>query len=385
MCSGTDSPIVVMKKLSKALKGQLCVEHTFSCEFDPRKREWIKENFPTLKLLFGDVNELKTGTATNWLTEEVVTVPKVDVVIAGFVCKSVSTENNEREKFSNCIKEGCGKTGETFDGVIGYVKKYRPSVVIMENVKGLVMKNKGAEPVIHHVSASFKRAGYAFDYKVLDTRDYLLPQRRNRCWMWAFKGEGLKKQQAAKATGDSVVALSSAESFSLGHLFHKAGVAKTEIVARTGKKRKLCNRHWGVVKYVCDRLTPDQRKGDLVIDIAKTAPRAPSCVGAAPCIVPNSQPYRMKTQTIFSPEQMHCVQGIYKDDFPAMSTWAKERPTLTRDLAGNAFSTTVCMAVAISCLAHAPLGGGFPSEVKVAKRKRTEKAQASAAKRVRRV
>ena len=78
MGSGTDSPIVVMKKLSKALKGQLCVEHTFSCEFDPRKREWIKENFQTLKLLVCDVNELKTGKATNWLTEEVVTVPSFD-------------------------------------------------------------------------------------------------------------------------------------------------------------------------------------------------------------------------------------------------------------------------------------------------------------------
>ena len=53
-------------------------------------------------------------------------VPYVDIVIAGFVCKSVSTENNDRVQFANCFEEESGKTGETFVGVMGYVKRYRP-------------------------------------------------------------------------------------------------------------------------------------------------------------------------------------------------------------------------------------------------------------------
>lgn len=385
MCSGTDSPIVVMKKLATALKNKLRVEHTFSCEFDPRKREWIKENFPELKLLFGDVNELKSGQATNWLTEELVKVPKVDVVIAGFVCKSVSSENNEREQFANCIEEACGKTGETFDGVIGYVNKYKPSIVICENVRGLVIKNKGAEPVIHHVKASFKKAGYSFDYKLLDSRDYLLPQRRNRCWMWAFKGKTRKQQEAAEAAADSVVGLASDVSFSLGQLFRMAKCTKVEKIPKTGLKRMLTRRQHTVVAKCLRQLDPDQRNKEVCVDVAKSLERAVSCVGATSCIVPNSQPYRVKTKTILSPEQVHACQGIFKEDMPALSRWANDKRGLTRDLAGNAFSTTVCMAVAISCLASAPLSGGCPTEVQVIKRKRPTQAQASQAKRVRRV
>ena len=37
MCSGTESPIAVMQNLEQALEGKLKVEHSFSCEYDPRK------------------------------------------------------------------------------------------------------------------------------------------------------------------------------------------------------------------------------------------------------------------------------------------------------------------------------------------------------------
>ena len=188
LCSGTDSPVPVLKQLSKALRGKLNIEHTFSCECDARKRAWIRDNFGKFKHLFGDVKELCSDEAHNYITETNTPVPAVDIVIAGFVCKSVSSENNERGKYSNCINDAVGKTGETFKGVMDYVRRYNPPVVICENVEGLVKRNEGREPVINDVRASFINAGYAFDHKVLDTRHYLLPQRRRRCWMWAFYG-----------------------------------------------------------------------------------------------------------------------------------------------------------------------------------------------------
>ena len=132
--------------------------------------------------------ELNGTEAMNYVTNQNVMIPAVDIIIAGFVCKSVSTENNERDKYKNCINEACGTTGETFDGVLGYVNKYKPSMVVCENEKGPTIKNHGEEPVINHVKSSFNKIGYAFEHKVLDTRNYMLPQRRNRCWMWAFKG-----------------------------------------------------------------------------------------------------------------------------------------------------------------------------------------------------
>ena len=113
LCSGTDSPVPVLKKLSKALHGKLKIEHVFSCEHAPKKREWIRDNFGNLEYLFDDVKDLCTGEAHNCITGTTVLVPAVDIVIAGFVCKSVSMENKERGQFANCIRDVTGKTGET--------------------------------------------------------------------------------------------------------------------------------------------------------------------------------------------------------------------------------------------------------------------------------
>ena len=88
-CSGTDSPVPVCLRLAEALKG-LEIEHTFSCEFAKKKRDWIRMNFPELQLLFKDIKELGTGHAVNVITGKRIEVPKVDVFIAGFVSEDLN-------------------------------------------------------------------------------------------------------------------------------------------------------------------------------------------------------------------------------------------------------------------------------------------------------
>lgn len=375
MCSGTDSPVVVLDNLAKALAGKLFVEHTFSCEFDKKKQGWIKDNFPSLKYLFADVNELSgaDGKAFNYITGEKDAVPAVDIMIAGFVCKSVSTENNQRQKYANCIREGIGKTGETFEGVMAYVRKFQPSVVICENVKGLTSRTtdtrgKKCEPVINHVQACFKKANYAFDYEVLDSRDFLLPQRRVRVWMWAFKG--CENQTATEETKKSVLALKSDTAYQFNTLFRMAGVSKNANTTLNARKKR-------VVRAALRKLKLSLKaacKKDVVVDVGKTEARAPLGISATSCVVPNSELYRLRTKSTLTPEQVHCVQGIYKEDFPALASYASKNKILTKDLAGNAFSTTVCMAVAISCLAHAPFQKTTPAPTTPQPRKRLSRA-----------
>ena len=62
-----------------------------------------------------------------------------------------------------------------------YVQKYKPSLVICENVKGLTMRNKGQEPVVNHVMQTFKDTGSSASFSVLDSRKFVLPHRRQRC------------------------------------------------------------------------------------------------------------------------------------------------------------------------------------------------------------
>ena len=97
---------------------------------------------------------------------------------------------------------------------------------------------------------------------------------------------------------------------------------------------------------------------DVFVDIAKSEDWAPYCDGAFSCVVPNSRPYRVQGQSIASALDKMSVQGLWRRDFPAMSAFS-DKASLLSDLAGNAFTSTVCMAVALCTLVHA-----FPSAAK---------------------
>ena len=111
-------------------------------------------------MMFDDICALHTGRACNAVTREVNAVPAVDVFVAGFVCKSVSTANAHRGEHGECITEGSGQTGETFSGVLGYVRRNRPHIVICENVAGLLKRNRGRDPHIYQVRRDFQELGY---------------------------------------------------------------------------------------------------------------------------------------------------------------------------------------------------------------------------------
>ena len=93
-CSGTDSVIRVLEHLGRS--SGWVFKHMFSCECDAGKQAWLQENFPEVPLIFEDICELHTGRALNILTGEESDVPDVDLFVAGFVCKSASTENTQR-------------------------------------------------------------------------------------------------------------------------------------------------------------------------------------------------------------------------------------------------------------------------------------------------
>ena len=146
-------------------------QHLWSCENNPKKQQWIKDNFDMEKI-FTNIHDLPCLVGLDCVTGKEAPVDRPDILVAGFVCKSVSTENVSRHLYHDCINTGQGTTGETFRSLLAYVEKSVPRVVICENVEGLVKRNRGEEPVIHHVGVAFRRLGYSFAYTVVDSRDY---------------------------------------------------------------------------------------------------------------------------------------------------------------------------------------------------------------------
>ena len=286
-------------------------------------------------------------------TQRLCAVPAVDIFIAGFVCKSVSMQNARRGEAKDCIREASGLTGVTFQGIVEYVKAKRPPVVILENVRGLTVGNLERPPVIRDVERVFHQNDYAFAWRILNTWDFLLPQRRNRCWMWAFRGR--RNQSAAERAGDIISGLGQEQKFwKMADLFH-------QVQARPAQpsKKKLTVRERDVVKEVRKQVPRNLRSG-LVVDVGQSVGRWHFCGnGASPCILPNSKIYGKvgRSWQVLGVEQLMALQGIFKEDFKELPAWAKTRGKrgTSRDLIGNAFSSTVLLAVGMGVVAEGPL------------------------------
>ena len=141
--------------------------------------------------------------------------------------------------------------------------------------------------------------------------------------------------------------LQTEKSFSVNEVLYAVN-CKRPLHTLNDRQEKVVNVRKLKVKGGCDGR-------DVFIDIAKSEARVPVCTNATSCIVPNSRPYRLLESRILQPEEVMALQGIWEEDFPALSSFAQKKMTLVRDLAGNAFTTTVCMAVLIAALTHGML------------------------------
>ena len=116
-------------------------------------------------------------------------------------------------------------------------------------------------------------------------------------------------------------------------------------------KRPLNDRELAVV-----RGAKRQRKvesGVWVIDVSKSEERASSCLHACLCLVLNSQPYRETVGKMLGPLQVLALQGIWQVGRPHVAQTACDSPRLLRDIAGNAFTSTVALSVCLAVLVHA--------------------------------
>jgi site-specific DNA-cytosine methylase len=156
-------------------------------------------------------------------------------------------------------------------------------LVICENVSGLLKRNRGCEPQIHFVRMAFEELGYAFAYTQLDARNFMLLQRRTRIWMWAIRSD----VAAAPAAGEVLRVLVQ---------FERPQPAPLDKflrhVASDKQARQTINeREQAVLECVIQeralQLQPEELL-DLVIDTAESVSRAPWCVQATPCVLPNA-------------------------------------------------------------------------------------------------
>ena len=105
-------------------------------------------------------------------------IPDFDILLGGFPCQAFSLAG---------LKRGFNDTrGTLFFDVARILKEKQPEAFLLENVKGLTHHDKGKTfEVIRNTLE--KELGYNIFYKVLNARDYGVPQNRERIIIVGFK------------------------------------------------------------------------------------------------------------------------------------------------------------------------------------------------------
>lgn len=129
--------------------------------------DFDKDAVATYKKNIGD--HITLGDITKIDVSEIVQ-DKVDVVIGGFPCQGFSVANNKRGMHD--------ERNFLYLELLKTIKSLQPKFFVAENVKGLIGMNKGK--VIDMIIKDFESLGYKVDYKVLNSADYGVPQKRER-------------------------------------------------------------------------------------------------------------------------------------------------------------------------------------------------------------
>lgn len=102
--------------------------------------------------------------------------PPIDLYFGGFPCQPFSAAG-KREGFNDT-------RGTLFYHLASFIEKNKPKVFVLENVKGLLSHDKGN--TFKTVLRTLHDIGYNIHYKVLNTKDFGLPQNRERVFIIGF-------------------------------------------------------------------------------------------------------------------------------------------------------------------------------------------------------
>ncbi|GAB1209695.1 hypothetical protein APSETT445_008476 [Aspergillus pseudonomiae] len=181
-CSGTESPLLALElvqdNLRKHFDRDFSFRHLFSAEIVPYKQRYIDNNFHP-RLLFRDVTQLKDRVAQTAYGSLEKVPRNPDLLIAGFSCVDFSSLNNKRKTLDDS-----GESGGTFWGILGYAKRYRPRIVVLENVRTAPWGK---------IAEAWGGIDYFACHAEVDTKAYYLPQTRERGYMLCIDRQRMRE------------------------------------------------------------------------------------------------------------------------------------------------------------------------------------------------
>ena len=145
-------------------------ECVFTSEIDDWACQTYRKNFPN------DGHDPKSDVTKVDETQ----LPDFDVLLAGFPCQAFSIAG-KRGGFNDT-------RGTLFFDVARIIKEKRPKAFLLENVKGLT-NHRGGKTLEVIINTLKEDLGYTVFYKVLNAKDYGIPQNRERVFCISIRAD----------------------------------------------------------------------------------------------------------------------------------------------------------------------------------------------------
>lgn len=149
------------------------IQTVFVSEWDEPAQKTYKANFNDDFEIAGDITKIKENE-----------IPDFDICLAGFPCQAFSMAG-KHGGFEDDYHGRC--RGTLFLDVVRICDYHKPKVIFCENVKGLTIHDKGRTFKV--IKEAFEQIGYTVFSKVLNSKDFGVPQNRERIYLVCFRND----------------------------------------------------------------------------------------------------------------------------------------------------------------------------------------------------
>lgn len=160
--SGVGTPELALKSLET-----IPFKTVFACEINKYARQTYLKNNKHPKIFYKDVKQINGTYHKN----------QIDLFVGGSPCQAFSIAG-KRGGFEDT-------RGTLFFEYAQLVKEIQPSIFVFENVKGMINHDKGR--TFKTIMNTFEDLNYQLFWQVLNTKDYGVPQNRERLYVVGFK------------------------------------------------------------------------------------------------------------------------------------------------------------------------------------------------------
>lgn len=111
-------------------------------------------------------------------------LPDFDLMTVGFPCQDLSSLGHQKGFFN---KDGSLTRSGLFYEAMRIANVKKPRFIILENVRGLLYKKM--KPFFDDVVALLRTIGYNVHYRLMNSKDFNVPQSRNRVFFVAIRSD----------------------------------------------------------------------------------------------------------------------------------------------------------------------------------------------------